>query len=142
MKFLIVDDDKAIVEAVTIGLQFQWQDAEVHSAQDGEQVVINLLSNVHKYSPAGSRVEVRALLAGNECRVTVRDDGPGVPPEERELIFGRFYRSSLHRQDRTASTGLGLPIVRKVAEMHRGRVWVEPAPGGGSLFTLALPRAA
>lgn len=107
-----------------------------------EQVVINLLSNAHKYSPAGSRVEVRALLAGNECRVTVRDDGPGVPPEERELIFDRFYRSSLHRQDRTASTGLGLPIVRKVAEMHRGRVWVEPAPGGGSLFTLALPRAA
>jgi signal transduction histidine kinase len=74
--------------------------------------------------------------------VTVRDSGPGVPIDERERIFDRFYRSSLHRTDRTASTGLGLPIARKVAEMHKGRVWVDPAPGGGSIFTLALPRAA
>jgi signal transduction histidine kinase len=104
-----------------------------------EQVVINLLSNAHKYSPPGSRVEVRARRSGDECLVTVRDNGPGVPPEERERIFERFYRSSLHRGDRTASTGLGLPIARTVAEMHRGRVWVEPAPGQGSIFSLALP---
>ncbi|MFL5732176.1 MAG: sensor histidine kinase, partial [Chloroflexia bacterium] len=104
-----------------------------------EQVVINLLSNAHKYSPAGTQVEVRAFRAGNECRVSVRDSGAGVPEEERERIFERFYRSSLHRTDRTASTGLGLPIARTVAEMHQGRVWVEAAPGQGSIFTLALP---
>lgn len=106
-----------------------------------EQVVINLLSNASKYSPPGAPVEVRIVRAGAACCVTVRDHGPGVPPEEREQIFERFYRSSHHRNDRTASTGLGLPIARRIAEMHRGRVGVELAPGGGSIFTLALPFA-
>ena len=104
-----------------------------------EQVLINLLSNAHKYSPDGSKVEIRAIRTGGECLVTVRDNGPGVPADEQERIFERFYRSVLHRNDRTASTGLGLPIARAVAEMHGGRLWVDTAPGGGSLFTLALP---
>lgn len=106
-----------------------------------EQVVINLLSNANKYAPPGTQVEIRTMRSGGECQVAVRDSGPGVPVEERERIFDRFYRSSLHRVDRTVSTGLGLPIARKVAELHKGRVWVEPAPGGGSIFTLAVPRA-
>ena len=108
-------------------------------AQRVSQVLTNLLSNAHKYSPANSAIEVRTVRSGDECLVTVRDQGPGVPPEERELIFERFYRSTQHRQDRTPSTGLGLPIARKVAEMHKGRVCIEPAPSGGSVFTLALP---
>ena len=117
---------------------------EVYCAVKGdkqrlEQVLINLLSNAHKYSPPGSRVAVRAWRAGDECLVSVRDNGPGVPAEERERVFERFYRSSLHRQDRTASTGLGLPIARTVAEMHGGRLWLEGASDGGSVFTLALP---
>jgi signal transduction histidine kinase len=111
-----------------------------------EQVLINLLSNAHKYSPSGSPVEVRVARSARsdghrECLVSVRDNGPGIPEDERELIFERFYRSTIHRQDRTPSTGLGLPIARKVAEMHGGRLWVEPAPGGGSIFTLAIPIA-
>jgi signal transduction histidine kinase len=106
-----------------------------------EQVVINLLSNAHKYSPAGTLIELRLTRSGGECLTSVRDQGAGVPEEERERIFERFYRSAQHRQDRTASTGLGLPIARTIAELHRGRVWVAPAPGGGSVFTLALPLA-
>jgi signal transduction histidine kinase len=106
-----------------------------------EQVVINLLSNAHKYSPPNSSVEVRVIRSGGKCMVTVRDEGPGVPPEERELIFERFYRSTQHRQDRTPSTGLGLPIARKIAEMHKGRVWVEPGPDRGSVFKLEVPAA-
>jgi signal transduction histidine kinase len=104
-----------------------------------EQIVINLLSNANKYSPEGSSIEVRITRSGDESLVTVRDNGPGVPEEERELIFRNFYRSSLHRNDRTASTGLGLPIARKIAEMHGGKLWVEPGQGGGSIFALALP---
>jgi signal transduction histidine kinase len=106
-----------------------------------EQVVINLLSNAHKYSPPDSLVEVRVVRSGSTCRVTVRDNGPGVPPEEAEHIFERFYRSSVHRQDRTASTGLGLPIARTIAELHKGQLWVEAAPEGGSIFILSLPVA-
>lgn len=104
-----------------------------------EQVLINLLSNANKYSPAGSPVEIRVLREGEECMALVRDNGPGVEQDEREAIFERFYRSNRHRNDRTSSTGLGLPIAREIARMHGGRLWVEPAPGGGSIFTLALP---
>jgi signal transduction histidine kinase len=107
-----------------------------------EQAVMNLLSNAAKYSPPGSQVEIRLVRSGDECTVMVRDNGPGVPEDEQERIFERFYRSSIHRQDRTPSTGLGLPITRKIAEMHRGKVWVEPAQGGGALFSLSLPLAA
>jgi signal transduction histidine kinase len=106
-----------------------------------EQVVINLLSNANKYSPPDTQVEIRSVGSGDECLVTVRDMGPGVPEDEQERIFERFYRSNQHRNDRTSSTGLGLPIARKVAEVHKGRLWVAGAPGGGSIFTLALPRA-
>lgn len=104
-----------------------------------EQIVINLLSNAHKYTPQGSQIEVRAIRSSETCTVSVRDNGPGIPEEERELVFERFYRSSLHRKDRTPSTGLGLPIARKIAEMHRGRLWVEAAQDGGSIFILELP---
>jgi signal transduction histidine kinase len=107
-----------------------------------EQAVMNFLSNASNYSPPATQAEVRVVRSGNECLVRVRDSGPGVPEDERELIFERFYRSSLHRQDRTPSTGLGLPITRQIAELHGGRVWVEPAQGGGSLFTLSLPLVA
>jgi signal transduction histidine kinase len=106
-----------------------------------ERVLINLLSNANKYSPLGTQLEIRIISSKDECIVAVRDSGPGVPEEERERIFDRFYRSSLHRNDRTTSTGLGLPIARKIAEMHKGRLWVDPAPDGGSIFSLALPRA-
>jgi signal transduction histidine kinase len=106
-----------------------------------ERVLINLLSNANKYSPPGTQLEIRIISSKDECLIAVRDSGPGVPEEERERIFDRFYRSSLHRNDRTTSTGLGLPIARKIAEMHKGRLWVDPAPDGGSIFSLALPRA-
>jgi signal transduction histidine kinase len=104
-----------------------------------EQVLINLLSNAHKYAPAGARVEVRGRRMGGESQIMVRDNGPGLPAEEREHIFERFYRSTQHREGKIPGTGLGLPIARTIAELHRGRLWVEPAPGGGSIFTLALP---
>ena len=60
--------------------------------------------------------------------MVVRDNGPGIPEGEEEEIFQRFYRSSLHRQDRTASTGLGLPIARTIADLHEGKLWAENAP--------------
>lgn len=106
-----------------------------------EQIIINLLSNAHKYSPPGSQVGVRAIRSSDKCTVSVRDNGPGIPEAERELVFERFYRSTLHRKDRTPSTGLGLPIARKIAEMHGGRLWVEDAQGGGSIFILETPSA-
>jgi two-component system, OmpR family, sensor histidine kinase MprB len=99
------------------------------------RAVNNLLDNAAKYSPPGGAVEV-TLRGGT---LTVRDHGPGVPPEELPHIFDRFFRAA-NARDRTGS-GLGLAIVKQVAERHGGSVAAAAAPGGGLAVSLALPGA-
>ena len=102
-----------------------------------EQVVLNLLSNAHRHTPAGGRIQVRISAAGNEVVIAVTDSGPGVAAEEREMIFEPFFRG-----DRSG-LGLGLAIAKSVVELHNGRIWVEENPqGSGSTFFVALPRHA
>jgi two-component system sensor histidine kinase MprB len=98
-----------------------------------ERAVSNLLDNAAKFSPAGSTVEV--VLDGGELRV--RDHGPGIEPADLPHVFDRFYRSATARA--VPGSGLGLAIVRQVAEGHGGAVSAEAAPGGGTMFRLALP---
>jgi two-component system, OmpR family, sensor histidine kinase MprB len=97
-----------------------------------ERAVWNLLENAGKWSANGGTVEV--TLRGGE--VDVRDHGPGIPAEERERVFDRFYRAASARS--LPGSGLGLAIVREVAEAHGGTVNAEEAPGGGALFRLRL----
>jgi two-component system sensor histidine kinase MprB len=97
-----------------------------------ERAVWNLLENAGKWSKPGSTVEV--TLAGGELRV--RDHGPGIAPEDRERVFDRFYRAASARSQPGA--GLGLAIVRDVAQAHGGSVSAEEAPGGGALLRLRL----
>ena len=97
-----------------------------------ERAVWNLLENAGKWSEDGSTVEV--TLAGAEVRV--RDHGPGIPADERERVFDRFYRATSARSQ--PGSGLGLAIVREVAEAHGGSVSAEEAPGGGALVRLRL----
>jgi two-component system sensor histidine kinase MprB len=99
------------------------------------RAVNNLLDNAGAFSPAGGTVEV-TLRAGT---LTVRDHGPGVPPDELPQIFDRFFRATNGRE-RTGS-GLGLAIVKQVAERHGGSVAARPAPGGGLAVSLTLPGA-
>jgi two-component system sensor histidine kinase MprB len=99
-----------------------------------ERAITNLLDNAAKWSPAGAPVEVNLSSDG---AVVVRDHGPGVPPEDRERIFERFFRGD--RAQGVPGSGLGLAIVRSVAEAHAGSIVVEPATGGGSRFTLTIP---
>ena len=99
------------------------------------RAVNNLLDNAAKYSPPGATVEVR--LRGGE--LTVRDHGPGVPPEELAQIFDRFFRAT-NARDRPGS-GLGLAIVKQVADRHGGSVRAATAEGGGLAVTLSLPGA-
>jgi two-component system sensor histidine kinase MprB len=103
------------------------------SADDVTRAIANLLDNAIKWSPSSSPVEI-TVAHGN---VSVRDHGPGVPPEERAHIFDRFYRAAGART--LPGSGLGLAIVRQVAEAHGGSVDVETALGGGAVFTLRLP---
>lgn len=95
----------------------------------------NLLDNAAKWSPPGGVVEV-AVAAGE---VTVRDHGPGIPPEELPLVFDRFHRAPTAVG--TPGSGLGLAIVRQVVEHHGGRAVAEAAPGGGALLRLVIPEA-
>lgn len=99
-----------------------------------EQVVVNLLDNAHQHTPKGSRIVVTGRSANGEARLTVADDGPGIPLEDQERIFKRFFRSGHSR-----GSGLGLAIARDVVELHGGRLWVESAPGRGAAFHVALP---
>ncbi len=100
-----------------------------------EQVLINLLSNAHRFTPPGGRMNVRISEVGDEVVIAVTDSGPGVAAEERELIFEPFYRG-----DRSG-LGLGLAIAKSVVELHSGRIWVEDsAEGAGSTFFVALPK--
>jgi signal transduction histidine kinase len=83
-------------------------------------------------------------LAANEgsARISVVDHGIGVPEHERERIFERFYRATNVHGTAETGIGLGLYICRRIIEAHDGRIWVEPGPGGGSIFSISIPVAA
>lgn len=102
-----------------------------------ERVLVNLLCNAHEHTPPGTHITLQGKANGSEICLTVHDDGPGIPVEAQAAIFEPF-----HRNDSLGNgSGLGLAIVRKMIELHGGRVWVESAPGEGTAFRLVLPRA-
>jgi two-component system sensor histidine kinase KdpD len=101
-----------------------------------EQVLINLLENATKYTPAGSPMDISAHANEKEVEVEVADRGPGVMPEEAERIFEKFYRA---REGEGGGAGLGLTICRGIVSAHGGRIWVEERVGGGSVFRFTLP---
>ncbi|WAJ30448.1 sensor histidine kinase [Antarcticirhabdus aurantiaca] len=104
------------------------------------EAIDNLLSNAIKYTPVGGRIEVSAHRAGSEARLSVSDSGPGLKPEDVVRLFGRFQRLSAQPTGGESSTGLGLSIVQKIIDLHRGHVSVlENGPLGGASFALALP---
>lgn len=107
---------------------------------DGERigwVLRNLLTNAIRYSPMDSRIRLRAFNVPGGVRLTVADEGPGVPAAEREAIFGKYQRAS---GDATSGTGLGLTISREYVEAHGGRLYVDGDYDGGARFVLELPR--
>ncbi|MDQ7030209.1 MAG: HAMP domain-containing sensor histidine kinase [Ardenticatenia bacterium] len=101
--------------------------------------VRNVLDNAIKYTPEGGEVVLRAYATANEVIVEVEDTGPGIPPDEVEHIFDRFYRSQTARSSRTSGVGLGLALVHTIVTNHGGRVDVESWPGKGTCFRLHLP---
>ncbi|PZR99786.1 MAG: hypothetical protein DLM69_07030 [Candidatus Chloroheliales bacterium] len=104
-----------------------------------EQVVLNLLANAVKYTPEGGCIILSVTQGEGETAVSVADNGPGVPEDERERIFERFFRSKEDAAGATTGTGLGLPIARMLVELHGGRIWLEDAPGSGSVFRFTIP---
>jgi signal transduction histidine kinase len=103
------------------------------------QVVFNLLSNAVKFTPAGGRVDVSARALDGVVEIAVADTGPGIAPEDQEVIFQEFGQARIAPERGEEGTGLGLPLARRFVELHGGRLWVETAPGEGSTFRFTLP---
>jgi two-component system, sensor histidine kinase and response regulator len=103
------------------------------------QVVTNLLSNAVKYSPEGGEVLVATCVVDGNVEVSVRDHGPGIPPEFIKKIFGRYERYEGAGKAQVVGTGLGLAISQQIIQLHKGRIWVESTVGEGSTFRFTIP---
>jgi len=104
------------------------------------QVMANLLNNAVKYSPNGGDIVVSTRVEGNTAHVVVRDHGMGIPKEALDAIFERYGRVESPATRHIQGTGLGLPIVRQIVQLHGGTVWAESTVGEGSVFHVTLPR--
>jgi two-component system OmpR family sensor kinase len=105
------------------------------------QVVDNLLTNARVHTPAGTPVHVRLAAEGDAVVLEVADAGPGVPAEQADRIFERFYRTDRSRTRSQGGVGLGLAIVRSLLEAHSGAISYRTPPTGGSVFRVVLPLA-
>jgi two-component system phosphate regulon sensor histidine kinase PhoR len=106
------------------------------------QVLINLLDNAIKFTPAGGRIGIEARADGDRLEIAVRDTGPGIPQEDLGRIFERFYRVERSRDRREGGTGLGLAIAKHLVQAMDGSLEATSAPGAGSTFRVTLPLAA
>ena len=112
----------------------------VHADRDRvAQVFSNLLGNAIHYGREGGHCTVQAFDLGEQVLVEVADDGPGIAAEHLPRLFERFYRVGKSRARNEGGSGLGLAIVKHIVESHGGRLWAEPAPGGGACFYFTLP---
>ncbi|HJZ45967.1 MAG TPA: ATP-binding protein, partial [Roseiflexaceae bacterium] len=117
------------------------------------QILTNLISNAHKYTHDQGHIRIHAYVAAERDTwrpapdpakaawlvVCVADNGIGIAPEHQEQLFTRFYRVNNPVAQRAGGTGLGLSITRSLVELHGGRIWLQSAPGSGSIFFFSLP---
>jgi len=103
------------------------------------QVFTNLLSNAHKYTPAGGRITLGASDGNGRVRVTVTDSGIGMSEEEQQQLFSNFFRAKNRMANEVGGTGLGLAITKSLIELHGGTITVRSTPGAGSCFAIELP---
>ena len=116
---------------------------EVNGDKDRlRQVVDNLLANVRAHTPVGTTTTVRVDQVGDQAEIEVRDNGPGMPGDEANRIFERFYRSDPARARTRGGSGLGLSIVAAIVEAHGGTVTASSAPGQGMTVTVRIPNGA
>lgn len=104
------------------------------------QVMNNLITNAIKYSPSGGDIHIATAVESSYAHVLVRDQGVGIPNSALDKIFERYARIETTNHKVIKGTGLGLPIVRQIVELHHGRIWAESTPGAGATFHVLLPR--
>jgi len=126
-------------------IQLVWDKNDCHATVLGDaqrlvQVVINLISNAIKYSPADTTVSITVIDNLPDLEIRISDQGRGVPEEMREAIFQPFLQTQSSDGRRGAGTGLGLSICKQIIEGHGGKIGVDGKPEGGSVFWIKLPR--
>jgi heavy metal sensor kinase len=117
------------------------EDVPFHGDQELlRRLVVNLLDNAIRYTPAGGKVSASLEAQGRDLRISVSDTGVGIAPEAAGRVFERFYRADKARSRQDGGFGLGLAIVKWIAESHRGAVDLASRPGEGATFVVTLPR--
>lgn len=104
------------------------------------QVLTNILDNALRHTPEGGRIVLSARQRGGRVELAVQDSGPGLPKEETERIFERFYRADASRRRDEGGSGLGLAIAKSIVQAHNGQIWAESEPGKGLKIIISLPR--
>jgi signal transduction histidine kinase len=133
-----INSERANRGSIKLALTTEREDITVTADERRvRQVVFNLLSNALKFTPADGRVDLSARLRDSQVEIAVTDTGPGIPTEELETIFEEYEQTETGKQ--AEGTGLGLPLSRKLVELHGGRLWAESQPGHGSTFRFTLP---
>jgi Na+/proline symporter/nitrogen-specific signal transduction histidine kinase len=128
---------------IALDVRIEVEDAGVLGDHDRlVQVVVNLLGNAVKFSPEHSgRAELSLRRTGGEYQLAVSDNGPGIRPADRQIVFERFRQLGGSMGNKPQGVGLGLPISQRIAAQHGGRITIDDEPGGGAVFTLLLPAA-
>lgn len=135
-------DHKPVAESENVTIRQSLPEERVIIEADREKlrlVLDNLISNAIKFADARGEVHVSLVPDSDVVEVRVRDNGIGIPEEELERVFDRFYQVEDHMKRRYGGMGLGLSIVRGLVDLHGGHVWAESVPEGGSLFVVKLP---
>jgi heavy metal sensor kinase len=136
-----VHSARALALNKSLSLNFESSDETAFRGDEDllRRMVVNLLDNAIKYTPDGGSVSVRLWRDNGLVRLRVADNGIGIPAEDAASVFERFYRVDKARSRAEGGSGLGLPIVKWIAEAHHGSVSLESAPERGSSFTISLP---
>ena len=149
-RFSLSDLLKKVANAMRLTIQDSGHEMAVEAPDDLpqivgdreriEQVVVNILSNAVKYTPSGGHIRLAACaLSGNRVRITVEDDGVGIPAADVPRLFERFYRVDKARSRAAGGTGLGLAIAKEIVEQHEGKIALASEYGKGTTVTITLP---
>jgi len=137
----VYEQAKALAPSREINLRANepaWVEVDVDRMR---QVLLNLADNAIKYTPPEAHINFAVQRYDSTAQVSVADNGPGIPEEDRAHLFDRFYRAEQSRTREKGGAGLGLAIAKKIVEAHRGSLSVAAPAEGGTVFSVRLPLA-